>query len=69
MKTTRWPVAQNRLSASSRCFARFILFCLSFAVVAQIHAKPLKVFILAGQSNMEGTAIVDAFQFRCRTTS
>jgi hypothetical protein len=27
------------------------------------HAKPLKVFILAGQSNMEGTAGVATFEY------
>ncbi len=30
---------------------------------AQVHAKPLKVFILAGQSNMEGHAKVETFDY------
>jgi len=59
MKTTRRPIATSRLSASARCFARLILFSLGLVVAAQLHAKPLKVFILAGQSNMEGQAVVD----------
>lgn len=41
-----------------------LIFCLSlFAIVAQIQAKPLKVFILAGQSNMEGHAKVETFDY------
>jgi Carbohydrate esterase, sialic acid-specific acetylesterase len=38
---------------------------LSIALVfaAQLHAKPLKVFILAGQSNMEGHAKVETFDY------
>ncbi len=59
MKTTRRPIAISRLSASARCFARLILFSLGLVLAAQLHAKPLKVFILAGQSNMEGQAVVD----------
>ncbi len=30
---------------------------------APLHAKPLKVFILAGQSNMEGHAKVETFDY------
>jgi alpha-galactosidase len=33
------------------------------ALAAQLHAKPLKVFILAGQSNMEGHARIETFDY------
>jgi alpha-galactosidase len=36
------------------------LFSLFFA--AQLHAKPLQVFILAGQSNMQGHAKISTFE-------
>ena len=66
MKTTRLPVETNRLSASARCFARSIILSLGFAVVglasAAAASKPLKVFILAGQSNMQGHAKVSTFE-------
>ena len=42
---------------------------LLLAATGQAAPRPLKVFILAGQSNMEGPVIVDAFQSRGRTTS
>jgi hypothetical protein len=42
---------------------------LILAARGQADPGPLKVFILAGQSNMEGPAIVDAFQSRGQTTS
>lgn len=41
---------------------------LILAASGQADPGPLKVFILAGQSNMEGTAVVDTFQSRGRTT-
>jgi hypothetical protein len=63
MKTTRRPVATSRLSAPSRCLARLFLFSLSLVLAAQLHAKPLKVFILAGQSNMEGHAKIETFDY------
>ena len=62
MKITRWPVATTRLSASVRWFARLILFSLGLVLAGQLHAKPLKVFILAGQSNMQGHAKVSTFE-------
>ena len=66
MKTTLLPVETNRLSASARCFARSIILSLGFAVVglasAAAASKPLKVFILAGQSNMQGHAKVSTFE-------
>ncbi len=62
MKTTRRPVATKRLSASARCFARSIIFSLGLVLAAQLHAKPLKVFILAGLSNMQGHAKVSTFE-------
>ena len=63
MKTTCRPFATNRLSAAARSSARLILFCLSLTLAAQLHAKPLKVFILAGQSNMEGHAKIETFDY------
>ena len=39
-----------------------ILF-LIFATLASASAKPLKVFILAGQSNMEGHAKIETFDY------
>jgi len=52
-----------------RCLALLVLFCLSSPLLAQVEngknakseAKPLKVFILAGQSNMQGHASVTTF--------
>ena len=35
----------------------------TLVLAAQLHAKPLKVFILAGQSNMEGHAKVETFDY------
>ena len=63
MNITRRPVATNRLSVSVRCFARLILFSLGLALATQLHARPLKVFILAGQSNMEGHAKIETFDY------
>jgi hypothetical protein len=37
---------------------RVFLSLASILLSAQLHAKPLKVFILAGQSNMEGQGVV-----------
>ncbi|MBL8828604.1 MAG: hypothetical protein JNM18_16600 [Planctomycetaceae bacterium] len=34
-----------------------------FALTIQAHAKPLRVFILAGQSNMEGHARIETFDY------
>lgn len=39
------------------------LFGLLFATATLAHAAPLKVFILAGQSNMEGHAKVETFDY------
>jgi len=63
MKTTRRPLVTSRLSAQARCCARLILISLGLVLAAQLHAKPLKVFILAGQSNMEGHAKVETFDY------
>ena len=35
----------------------------TLVLAAQLHAKPLKVFILAGQSNMEGHAKIETFDY------
>ena len=40
-----------------------ILIASSLGVYATASAKPLKVFILAGQSNMEGHARVETFDY------
>ncbi len=43
-------------------FQFLILFCLLFTLTTSpLEAKPLKVFILAGQSNMEGHALISTF--------
>jgi hypothetical protein len=41
---------------------RFLLLA-TLLLAAQLHAKPLKVFILAGQSNMEGHAKIETFDY------
>ena len=41
---------------------KFALTLLFLALAAPLHAKPLKVFILAGQSNMQGHAKVSTFE-------
>ena len=35
----------------------------TLVLAAQLQAKPLKVFILAGQSNMEGHAKIETFDY------
>ena len=45
----------------TRLLAAWLLTTLVLA--AQLHAKPLKVFILAGQSNMEGHAKIETFEY------
>jgi hypothetical protein len=42
---------------------RIYFFLASLALAAQIHAKPLQVFILAGQSNMQGHAKIETFDY------
>ena len=39
------------------------ILLLLFATLASAVAKPLKVFILAGQSNMEGHAKIETFDY------
>ena len=46
-----------------RLSTQLILSLASLVIVAQLQAKPLKVFILAGQSNMEGHAKVETFDY------
>ena len=43
--------------------SRIVLSLTTFVIAAQLHAKPLKVFILAGQSNMEGPAKIETFDY------
>src|SRR5205085_5271136 len=40
---------------------RIVLALATLALAAQLQAKPLKVFVLAGQSNMQGHAKVSTF--------
>jgi hypothetical protein len=40
----------------------FLLAAASLALATQLHSKPLQVFILAGQSNMQGHAKVSTFE-------
>ena len=44
-------------------FARLFVLGHFLILATQLHAKPLKVFILAGQSNMEGPARIDTFDY------
>lgn len=47
----------------SQLTTRLVRSLTTVAFVAQLHAKPVKVFILAGQSNMEGHAKVETFDY------
>ncbi len=49
------------LAHSARFSARFLGLLAVAALATQIHAKPLKVYILCGQSNMEGHAQTSTF--------
>ena len=40
----------------------FVLLIASLLFTAQLQAKPLKVFVLAGQSNMQGHAKISTFE-------
>jgi alpha-galactosidase len=42
---------------------RLAIMLSTFVLALQLHAKPLKVFILAGQSNMEGHAKIETFNY------
>ena len=44
-------------------FARLVVLGHFLILATQLHAKPLKVFILAGQSNMQGHAKVETFDY------
>ena len=45
--------------------ARIVLSLTTLALAAQLHAKPVKVLILAGQSNMQSHANVSTFEHIC----
>ncbi len=45
----------------TRCMMTAVAAGLMLATTSQADAKPLKVFILAGQSNMEGPARIEPF--------
>jgi len=54
-------------SAQNMKSSKFIILAIAvgliFGLVNQAQAKPLKVFILAGQSNMEGPASINTFDY------
>ena len=52
---TKWRLTRSMIIIGLVCWAQH------FSVVAQQTPKPLKVFILAGQSNMEGHAKLSSF--------
>ncbi len=56
---TRWRAAARTILA--RCL--IVGLCSVTALVATAAPRPLKVFILAGQSNMEGHAQVETFDY------
>lgn len=51
------------MKTTARRFARLVVLGHCLILAAQLHAKPLKVFILAGQSNMQGHAKVETFDY------
>lgn len=51
------------MKTSAGRFARLVVLGHCLILVTQLHAKPLKVFILAGQSNMQGHAKVETFDY------
>lgn len=63
MKSIRHTLVANPLSIPARCFTTLLVFLLSLGLAVPLHAKPLKVFILAGQSNMQGHAKVETFDY------
>ena len=48
---------------NKRILSSLILFLIVSALEVQAQTKPVRVFILAGQSNMEGHARVDTFDY------
>ncbi len=67
IKSTKHLAVLTALPNHRRHFHHFmkttsILLSLVF-LAGQLHAKPLKVFILAGQSNMEGHAKIETFDY------
>jgi len=40
-----------------------VAMCVAITLTGAAQAKPLKVYILAGQSNMEGHAKVETFDY------
>ncbi len=59
----RPPVASLRFATPIRRLSRLVLICLGFATDSALHGAPLKVFILAGQSNMEGDARIETINY------
>lgn len=63
MITTRPSIAPLPLAALIRYRAWSFLLGLGLLAGNSLHAGPLKVFILAGQSNMEGHARIETFDY------
>ncbi len=71
--TTRFVLPRSFVSLTSSvqdCIKRYRLVAIAILIVAcfgvssaQAQSKPLKVFILAGQSNMEGHAKIETFDY------
>ena len=53
----------NRISTLMQAFARLLVLGCFLGLTTHLQAKPLKVFILAGQSNMQGHARVETFDY------
>lgn len=49
-----------------RCFCLFIVSLLFCALTSAVEKAPIKVFILAGQSNMEGKAKVSLLEYQAQ---
>lgn len=51
------------MNSTAGRLARLVVLGQCLILATQLHAKPLKVFILAGQSNMQGHARVETFDY------
>ena len=54
----KWNAMINN-GQSMQCTRIAVVVSLILGIASQAAAKPLKVFILAGQSNMEGQGVAD----------
>lgn len=63
-KTGKMPIPHRKLHMKNLfLFTTFCLLSVSAALAADAEKRPIKVFILAGQSNMEGHAKVETFAY------